>query len=139
MRSHLESLIQEWSLGKRVHLLGTRRDIPELLSNMDLFVLPSFSETFGIAVAEALLVGIPVVTTQAGGIPEITCGDQFARLVEPGDAEALRAAILEVMKQPELAKQRAGKAKEYIRANFSIENVSKKQDQVYQEIFTQSK
>jgi glycosyltransferase involved in cell wall biosynthesis len=139
MRSHLESLIQEWSLGERVHLLGIRRDIPELLSNLDLFILPSFSETFGIAVAEALLAGIPVIATQVGGIPEITCGDRFAHLVEPGDAQGLRAAILDVMEQPELAKQRAEKAREYIRVNFSVENVIKKQDQVYQEILTHKK
>jgi glycosyltransferase involved in cell wall biosynthesis len=79
------------------HWLGARSDVPDLLADLDLFVLPSTEpEPYGLVVVEALASGVPVVVTDAGGPREIAAGaiPGSARLVPPGDAPALAAAIL---------------------------------------------
>ena len=79
------------------HWLGARSDVPDLLADLDLFVLPSTEpEPYGLVVVEALASGAPVVVTDAGGPREIAAGATpgSARLVPPGDAHALADAIL---------------------------------------------
>lgn len=76
----------------RVHLLGVRSDLPELLSACDVFALSSDWEGHPIALMEALAAGLPAVATAVGGVPEII--GQAGVLVPPGDAAALRGGIL---------------------------------------------
>ncbi len=79
------------------HWLGARADVPDLLADLDLFVLPSTEpEPYGLVVVEALASGTPVVVTDAGGPREIAAGATpgSARLVAPADAAALAAAIV---------------------------------------------
>ena len=89
--------VRRLGLGARVKLLGERRDIRRLLAGADLLAQANVEpEPFGIIFAEALLAGVPVVTTNMGGAPEIvdnTCG----RLVAPGDLEALAGALEELI------------------------------------------
>lgn len=129
--SRLEALIGQYKLGRRVRLLGQRFDIPELLPALDLFVLPSASETFGIAVAEALLMQIPVIATRTGGIPEVTQGDSFACLVAPGDTPALRSAIQAFLDDPTPLRDRARQGSGYVRENLSVENIARRQMETY--------
>jgi glycosyltransferase involved in cell wall biosynthesis len=74
-----------------VRLLGQRPDVAALLARATVFVHPSREEGMGQAVIEAMLAGVPVVATRAGGVPEVV--GEHGLLVPPGDPDALRAAI----------------------------------------------
>jgi glycosyltransferase involved in cell wall biosynthesis len=83
-----------------VRWLGPRADVPDLLADLDVFALPSAGpEPYGLVLVEALASGVPVVATAAGGPLEIVAGlgPGAARLVPPGDAQALAAAIADLL------------------------------------------
>jgi len=79
--------------GPRVHFLGVRSDIPELLAACDLFALASDYEGLPVAVIEAMAAGLPVVATNVGGVPELVEHEATGILVPPRDREALASAL----------------------------------------------
>lgn len=96
-RCALEAHIHALGLDGRALLAGFREDVLDLMAGADLFVFPSRQEGLGGAVMEALFLGLPVIASTAGGIPELFEGLQDAssvvRLVPPGDVTALRDAL----------------------------------------------
>jgi glycosyltransferase involved in cell wall biosynthesis len=78
----LRKLIPELGLTKRFTFAGARRDIPEVLKALDLFVLCSRNEGFGRVVAEAMAAGTPVVLSREGALPELVRGGEFGELAE---------------------------------------------------------
>jgi glycosyltransferase involved in cell wall biosynthesis len=92
---------QAVALGVTARFPGHRDDLPALLARADVFVLPSLWEGQPLVLQEALRAGVPVVASQAGGIPGLA-GDA-AVLVPPGDAPALAAAVRSVLADPALA------------------------------------
>ena len=83
-----------------MHWLGPRADVADILADLDVFVAPSTKpEPFGMVILEALAAGVPVVATDAGGPREIMAGaaPEVGRLVPPGDAPALAAAVLDLL------------------------------------------
>lgn len=76
---------------------GWAADAAGLMGHLDVLVLPSRQEPFGTVLAEALAAGTPVVATRVGGIPEVVRDGVTGRLVEPGDPDALAAAVLDVL------------------------------------------
>lgn len=120
-RPQLESLIAELRLHDRVKLLGSRRDIPELLAQLDLFVFSAKpDEGFGIALAEAMASGVPIVATDVGACREVLEGGRCGWLVEPGRAEALADGIRAVLSDSKGALQRADAARERAFREFSV-------------------
>jgi glycosyltransferase involved in cell wall biosynthesis len=91
---------QARTAGVAVRFLGPRRDVPALLAAADVVVVPSAWEGQPLIVQEALRAGRPLVATRVGGIAELT-GDDGARLVPPGDPEALAAAVTRLLDEPE--------------------------------------
>lgn len=86
--------------------LGARHDVPALLAVADVVAVPSMWEARALIVQEALLAGRPLVASRVGGIPELT-GEDGAVLVPPSDAGQLAAAVLAVLRDPELASRLA--------------------------------
>ncbi len=80
-------------VGARVHWLGARSDVPELLCAFDVFAHPSFDEPCGLSVIEALLAGLPTVVWRDGGPAELVVDGETGLQVETGDVEALAAAL----------------------------------------------
>lgn len=120
-RPQLEASIADLDLSESVHLLGNRRDIPELLSQLDLFAWPAFHlEGFGIALAEAMAAGVPIVATDVGACREVLEDGRCGLLVEPGSAGALAEGIRQVLADPAAAEQRAAAAKERAFRDFSV-------------------
>ena len=104
-QQYLADLRQEVaSLGlePRVRFLGERRDVPLLMRAVDLFCQPNEGpEPFGVVFAEALLSGVPVVTADTGGAPEIV-SDECGRLVPAGDLDALARVLGELVEDAAL-------------------------------------
>ena len=76
-----------------VHLLGARRDVPDVLNALDAFVLCSDMEGLPLVIPEAMATGLPVVSTRVGGIPNVIDDGVTGFLVPPGAEEALRDRI----------------------------------------------
>jgi glycosyltransferase involved in cell wall biosynthesis len=92
-RAEWEALAGSLGIASRIRWAGYRTDVDALLAGCDLFVLPSFDDAFPTVLLEAMGAGLPVVATRVGGIPEIVTEGVTGRLVPPGDAPALAAAI----------------------------------------------
>jgi glycosyltransferase involved in cell wall biosynthesis len=98
--------LDRFGLRERARLVGERgqAELGPYYAGADLFVLASYHEGYGMALAEALARGLPVVSTTAGAIPD-TVPDGAGLLVPPGDALALAAALRRVITEPELRAQ----------------------------------
>ena len=89
----LEQRARELGLSGRVHFLGPRRDLGDLLAAMDVFVMPSLWEGLPLSMVLAMGAGVPVVATAVAGIPEVVDEGRTGLLVAPGDSVALGAAL----------------------------------------------
>jgi glycosyltransferase involved in cell wall biosynthesis len=96
---------------ERVHFIGWREDAAQLLGDLDLYVLPSRTEGFPLALIEALHAGLPVVASEVGGVPEILAPDH-GRLVPAGDPEALAIAVDEMLEDRAVRTHLGGRARE---------------------------
>ena len=93
----LKQMIRDRGLQKHVQFLGPVQNIERVLQVADVFLLPSESESFGLAAAESLACGTPVVASRVGGIPEMM-GEQFAdRLYEAGDTSTAAGIAISIL------------------------------------------
>lgn len=132
-RQAIVELVDRLGVAHRVHLLPARRGVAKWAALVDatVFVLPSLSESFGNAAAEAVVAGVPVIVTQGCGIAPLVAGS--AGLVVPHDATALAKAIERVVLDPALrAKLRAGAAE--LAPTLSWEGPVRQTEQIYREI-----
>jgi len=100
----------------------------------DIFVTASRSETFGQTVAEAMLLGKPVVATRAGAIPELVENRVTGLLVQPNDAIALAGAIIELIEDKALAKKLGDAGLEKVRREFGAENIVSQRIELYEKV-----
>jgi glycosyltransferase involved in cell wall biosynthesis len=107
--AELRELIRAEGLADTVQQVGFVRDVPGFLSGVNVFVLPSRWEAFGLALLEAMAAGLPCVASRVGGMPEV--GGELVRWVEPDDVEGLHAAMREQLSarrsSDDVARQRA--------------------------------
>ncbi|WP_020204221.1 glycosyltransferase [Cupriavidus sp. WS] len=122
-RAALASAIDRLGLTGRATLLGMRRDIPELLSAADLFVLSSRIEGMPLVIAEALACGCPVVSTDAPGVADML-GDA-GQIVPRGDAAALSAAMRRALEAGAGSPEAQAARRQRIAARFGIEAVAR--------------
>jgi glycosyltransferase involved in cell wall biosynthesis len=87
---------RELDVARSVCLVGTHAEFVEYLRHADAFLLPSETESFGVAALEAMSCGVPVCAYRVGGLPEVVTPD-VGRLVEPRDVDALAGAALEMV------------------------------------------
>jgi len=131
MRAEWTGLATRLGLGDRICWAGHRRDIGELLAGCDLFVHPSLDDAFPTVLLEAMAAGLPVVASDVGGIPEIVEDGVTGRLVPPGDAGRLAAAINELIAHPGSMGD-AGRAR--VRRDLTTEAWIARLDRVYREV-----
>ena len=96
-KSNLEALINELNLSENVMLLGFRRDIREMFSIVDMFVLSSISEGTSITILEAMAAGKPVIATNVGGTPNLVEDGKTGFLVSPSELLLLGRKIIELI------------------------------------------
>ncbi len=117
-----------------VRFLGFRDDLPDLMTGSDLFVLPSVAESFGLVLAEALYLGLPVVASRVGGIPEIVDDGVDGRLVAPGDALDLAAAMGAFLSGQINLPGLGPIAVEKVRRRFDFEQMLRKYEAIYEQV-----
>ncbi len=133
-RSSVEKLIDELNLNQRVRLTGWVDDVSTLLPTFDLFVSPSRSEPFGLAIVEAMAAGVPVVATMSGGAQEIIEHHKTGCLVPIKDVEALAKTIGELLSDSEERVRLSENARRTVRERFSLESMLSVTEQVYREV-----
>ena len=129
----LKMLQTELKLEDKVQFLGFRNDVPLLMKQSDLFVVPSLSEPFGIILLEAMATGIPIVTTRNNGALHILNGDT-AIFVDIASPNALSSGILEAINNPEAAFERSKNALELFRNHYTPDAVMPKVLSLYQTV-----
>ena len=128
----LQRLIKELSLSERIHLLGERQDIPRLTAALDIASSSSYSEGFANVIGEAMSCGVLCVVTDAGDSAWIV--GETGRVVPIRDPNALCAAWIDLIKMETLARRELGaRARERIKAEFSIEAIVKQYEKLYEE------
>lgn len=119
-RKNLEELITKLHLDDRVRVLGTRRDIPDLLRMANIFVLPSRWEGLPMVILEAMTAGIPIVASAVNGTLEVLTDKETAYLVASESESDLREALVTLMESPEKRKIISDAAKKKS-AKYSIQ------------------
>ncbi len=135
LQAAIEQRIAELGLAERVHLLGVRRDIPDLLNATDAFVLPSLWEGMPLTLLEASATALPIVATDVGGNSEVVLDGKTGYLVPPQEAKALTQAMLRVMLLSENDRIAMGLAgREHVVQNFDLERVVDRWEVLYREL-----
>jgi glycosyltransferase involved in cell wall biosynthesis len=128
-----KDLVRDLGIDDMVTFLGFRRDVADFIAAADVLVLASVAEAFGLALAEALYLGTPIVATRAGGIPEIVTDGHDGLLVPPAEPEALAAAIISLVDDDRRRLQLAGAGREKTVATFAFESMVRQYEDVYEE------
>jgi len=102
-----------------IRFIGSSTETRKILHCMDLFILPSLNEGFGIAIIEAMAAGIPVISTQSGGIPEILDREGIGILTEPEDTSSLEAAMAGFLTDREKSKITGENGKKTVHERFT--------------------
>ena len=129
----LKLLQTELDLEENVQFLGFRNDVPLLMKESDLFVMPSLSEPFGIILLEAMATGTPIVTTRNNGALHLLNGET-AIFVDKASSNALSNGILEAINNPEAAFERSKNALELFRNHYTPDAVIPKVLSLYQTV-----
>ena len=132
-RQGLEQLCRELNVCSDVRFLGKQDAIEELLAISDLFIMPSESESFGLAALEAMACEVPVVSSNAGGIPELNLHNETGFLADVGDVNTMAKHALELLKNEDMH-QRFRKQAFAQAEKFDIQNILPKYEAYYQSI-----
>ncbi|MBM4034537.1 MAG: glycosyltransferase [Planctomycetes bacterium] len=119
-RERLHALASELGVAQRVVFTGFRDDVPAVMNALDIFVLPSHEEPFGIVLLEAMAASRPIVATWAGGVADIVSDAREALLVPPRDPQAMAAAIERLLADPQLEASLGTAARERVVAQFPL-------------------
>jgi glycosyltransferase involved in cell wall biosynthesis len=133
LREYLKEETAKLGIADSVTFTGYRQDIPELLSVMDLFVLPSIKEALPMVLLEALAARKAVIATRVGAIPKVV-NNENGMLVEPGDAAGLQDAILSLLANEEKRQGYASAGYDTVKTYFSSERMSSEYIDLYNEL-----
>lgn len=137
-RASLESLIERLKLRGRAHLTGWMEDVAPLVSALDVFVSASHTESFGLAIVEAMAGGAAVVATATEGASSIIEDGQTGCLVPIGDAESLAASIAKLLSNRDERERLSKLARGAARSRFSLERMVAATEQVYVEALSEA-
>jgi glycosyltransferase involved in cell wall biosynthesis len=134
LEEELRQRVRALGLEPHVLLLGQRDDAPDLMAAADLFVLPSLFEGLPLVVLEAMAAGLPVVGTRVCGNAEVIVDGVTGRLVPPGQPTALAEAVLQVIRQPDLAGRWGRAGRRRVEREFSARRMATETSALYDEL-----
>jgi len=137
LRGSFESERARLGLTDAVKLLGWRRDVPELLRCMDVFVLTSLWEGLPRVYLEALASGIPVVGTRVDGAAEIIRDGYNGYLLDPHDFDGLARRVLYLLSAPEIRASMGARGRDGLSPDFDIYEMVRRQEREYEELISE--
>jgi glycosyltransferase involved in cell wall biosynthesis len=136
-RRELEQRANTLNLEGRIVFTGQRNDVPQIMREVDISVLPSLTESFSNSLLESMANGLPVVATNVGGTPEIVMDGHTGILVPAGDSAALSRAIRQLLECPELAQRLGAAAREKVAREYSIDCLLRHTEDLYTRLLEQ--
>ena len=134
-RDNLRRQAAELGIAERVVMPGNQGDVAPWLAALDVFALPSYAnEGVPQAIMQAMAMGLPVVSTPVGSIPEIVAADQTGLLVPPRDSEALRAALARLAGDPALCRRLGDAAAARARERFADSLMLDRMEAIFQQV-----
>jgi glycosyltransferase involved in cell wall biosynthesis len=118
-------------IGDRVHLLGFRDDVADILAAGDLFTMPSLSEGLPLALVEAMSFGLPVVVTRVGGVPEVVTDGVEGFLVPPSDPGALATALAALLDDAPRRKAMGDDARTRALRDYALSTMADRYERLY--------
>ncbi|MBI5242178.1 MAG: glycosyltransferase family 4 protein [Elusimicrobia bacterium] len=130
LRGKAESL----GIAAQVDILGPRDDVPDIVSKLHIFAMPSLQEGIATALMEAQVAGVPCVASRVGGIPDVLVDGETGLLVEPRNPKALADAILRLLRNPSEAQALAKRGCERVKSLFALPAVADRLEALYKEV-----
>ncbi|ACV64789.1 glycosyl transferase group 1 [Desulfofarcimen acetoxidans DSM 771] len=130
----LKEMTAKLGLQEVVNFTGFITEIPDLMADMDVLVIPSLWEGFGLTAIEAMTVGLPVVATEVGGLPEVVRPGETGILVPSSDVPSLAKGIIWVLQHPKEASQMAENGRQIVSQQFSSKGMARKTELTYQKV-----
>lgn len=137
--AELKALAEELGVASQTVFLGYRPDAPLLMSALDLYAQPSVQEGFGLAVLEAMAMGLPVVVSRVGGMAETVEHEVSGLQVEAGRADLLAGALLRLLQTPTLAGRLGRAAAQRVSERYSINRVLADYQALYDSVLAGSR
>ncbi len=139
LENKIRSFLEERHLGAQVILAGFRNDVPEIMKAVDVLVLPSLWEGFGIVVVEAMAAGKPVIVTRASNLPEIVTDGREGFLVDPHAPEQIEAALEKLVENPGLRKKMGTTGQERVKKQFTLDRMIDELEAYFLELLEKSR
>ena len=137
-RAALEQQVSGMGLARNFLFLGSRSDIPDILACCDIAILPSRAEGLSNAVLEYMASGLPTIVSRVGGNTELVEDGVTGLIVPPEDSAALSAALLKLLREPNVARQIGQNGREFVVRNFSFERLVRQVDALYTELLQEN-
>jgi len=134
----LKERVISLGISEQVLFLGYRQDIPTLLENLDVFALPSLREGISLALLEAMASGLPVLTSNRGGMKEVVGDSSCGWLVDPEDSKSIAEVLTLIARQtPEQLALVGKNARQRVLSKFHVDRMAKDYETLYGEILDQ--
>jgi glycosyltransferase involved in cell wall biosynthesis len=136
LKDRLQSHVRREHLDKAVVFTGYKKNVPDILDSIDIFIHPSLWEGFGLSILEAMSMGKPVIATNVSAIPELIEDGVSGLLVPPKDVDSLAGAIIRLSNDESLREQLGQKAKERWKNTFSVDSMVNKTMELYDSLLS---
>jgi N-acetyl-alpha-D-glucosaminyl L-malate synthase BshA len=133
-RSAAEWIVHKKGIQERVHFLGKQDSVNELLPLADIMLMPSELESFGLAALEAMACRVPAIATKVGGVPELIEDGVDGRLFPVGDVDAMAAAAVELLLNPDQLNTMATAARQTAQQRFCSTKIIPKYEEYYERV-----
>jgi glycosyltransferase involved in cell wall biosynthesis len=134
LREQLQEQAKDLGLLGQVHFLGLRTDIPDVLGAMDVFALSSDWEGNPLSVMEAMASGLPIVSTAAGGVPDLFASGKQGLIVQPGDVQGFSDAMAWLLRNYEARQYFGMAAARRARENFDVSMMVRAYEELYDDL-----
>jgi N-acetyl-alpha-D-glucosaminyl L-malate synthase BshA len=138
-RAEAEALARRYGLAERVVFLGQVPNIRDYLSVADLLLLPSLSESFGLAALEAMACEVPVVATRVGGLPEVVREGETGFLFGVGEIAGMAEAALRILNDPGLGRSMGRRGRDWAAAEFNTERIIPQYEALYRRVVEETR
>ena len=139
MKESLQSMVYSRQLKEKVIFTGIRKDVPRLLQEIDMLIMPSLREGLPVIALEAMAAGVPVVATNVGGLPEVIKDGHTGLLVEAQNPLKIEEAIIQYLENSELKSRLVENARARVQEMFSTHAMLHSTEALYENLYSKRK